>query len=108
MGVQGFWIQDKQRQVCYVYWEEISHLWKKLYNFIPFVEEILGVEFALEPKIKEVAEKHVSDPNINEPFMADLKNSFDADRFSREAMSGYFIVMDNTRPMKFIKCYTTG
>ena len=57
---------------------------KKLYNFIPFVEEILGVEFALEPKIKEVAEKHVSDPNINEPFMADLKKSFDADRFSRE------------------------
>ena len=29
---------------------------KKLYNFIPFVEEILGVEFALEPKINEVEE----------------------------------------------------
>ena len=57
---------------------------KRLYNFIPFVEEILGVEFALEPKIKEVEEKHVSDPNINEPFMADLKKSFDADRFSGE------------------------
>ena len=84
MGIQGFWVQDKQRQVCYFYWEEISHLWKKLYNFIPFVEEILGVEFALEPKIKEVEEKHVSDPNINEPFMADLKKSFDADRFSSE------------------------
>ena len=46
---------------------------KRLYNFIPFVEEILGVEFALEPKVKEVEEKHVSDPNINEPFMDDLK-----------------------------------
>ena len=57
---------------------------KKLYNFIPFVEEILGVEFTLEPKIKEVEEKHVSDPNINEPFMDDLKKSFDADRFSGE------------------------
>ena len=57
---------------------------KKLYNFIPFVEEILGVEFALEPKIKEVEKKHVSDPNINEPFMADLKESFDIDRFSGE------------------------
>ena len=57
---------------------------KRLYNFIPFVEEILGVEFALEPKIKEVEEKHVSDPNVNEPFMADLKKSFDADRFSSE------------------------
>ena len=57
---------------------------KRLYNFIPFVEEILGVEFALEPKIKEVEKKHVSDPNINEPFMDDLKKSFDADRFSGE------------------------
>ena len=57
---------------------------KRLYNFIPFVEEILGVEFALEPKIKEVEKKHVSDPNINEPFMGDLKKSFDADRFSGE------------------------
>ncbi len=57
---------------------------KRLYNFIPFVEEILGVEFALEPKIKEVEKKHVSDPNINEPFMADLKESFDIDRFSGE------------------------
>ena len=57
---------------------------KKLYNFIPFVEEILGVEFSLEPKIKEVEQKHVSDPNINEPFMADLKKSFNADRFSGE------------------------
>ena len=57
---------------------------KKLYNFVPFVEEILGVEFAIEPKIKEVEEKHVSEPNINEPFMADLKKSFSADRFSGE------------------------
>ena len=57
---------------------------KRLYNFIPFVEEILGVEFALEPKVKEVEERYVSDPNINEPFMADLKESFDADRFSGE------------------------
>ena len=57
---------------------------KRLYNFIPFVEEILGVEFALEPKVKEVKERYVSDPNINEPFMADLKESFDADRFSGE------------------------
>ena len=57
---------------------------KRLYNFIPFVEEILGVEFTLEPKIKEVEKKHVSDPNINEPFMADLKESFDIDRFSGE------------------------
>ena len=57
---------------------------KRLYNFIPFVEEILGVEFTLEPKVKEVKEKHVSDPNINEPFMDDLKESFDADRFSSE------------------------
>jgi len=57
---------------------------KRLYNFIPFVEEILGVEFALEPKVKEVEEKHVSDPNINEPFMDDLKESFNADRFSGE------------------------
>ena len=57
---------------------------KKLYNFIPFVEEILGVEFTLEPKIKEVEEKHVSDPNINEPFMDEIRKSFDADRFSNE------------------------
>ena len=57
---------------------------KRLYNFVPFVEEILGVEFAIEPKIKEVEKKHVSEPNINEPFMADLRKLFSADRFSGE------------------------
>ena len=57
---------------------------KRLHNFIPFVEEILGVEFTLEPKIQEVEEKYVSDANINEPFMDDLKDYFDDDRFSGE------------------------
>ena len=48
---------------------------KRLYNFIPFVEEILGVEFALEPKIKEVEEKHVSCLLYTSPSPRDISGS---------------------------------
>ena len=57
---------------------------KRLPNFIPFVEGILGVDFKLEPKIKELDKKHIVKPKINEPFMAELKEVFDKDRFTNE------------------------
>ena len=55
---------------------------KRLPNFIPFVEEILGVKFDTKPKIQEVEEKYVVDPNINKPFMDELKEIFKEDRFT--------------------------
>lgn len=55
---------------------------KRLPNFIPFVEEILGVRFDTKPKIQEVEEKYVVEPNINKPFMDELKETFKEDRFT--------------------------
>ena len=52
---------------------------KTLPNFIPFVEEILGIEFEPSPKIKEIEKKHVSNRNINKLFMEDIKKSFNPD-----------------------------
>ena len=57
---------------------------KRLYNFVPFVEDILGVEFSIKPKIQEVEKKHVSEPKVNVSFMADLRKAFSPDRFSDE------------------------
>ena len=57
---------------------------KTLPNFIPFVEEILGVEFEPSPKIKEIEKKYVSNRNINKLFMEDIKKSFNPDRFTHE------------------------
>ena len=55
---------------------------KRLPNFIPFVEEILGVRFDTKPKIQEVEEKYAVDPNINKPFLDELKETFKEDRFT--------------------------
>ena len=57
---------------------------KTLPSFIPFVEEILGVEFEPSPKIKEIEKKYVSNRNINKLFMEDIKKSFNPDRFTHE------------------------
>jgi len=57
---------------------------KRLPNFIPFVEEILDVRFEIEPKIQEVEKKHVVESKINKPFLEELEDVFDADRFTAE------------------------
>ena len=43
---------------------------KRLPNFIPFVEEVLGIEFKAEPKIIEVSQKHVSTGKTNKAMFS--------------------------------------
>lgn len=57
---------------------------KKLTSFIPFVESILEIEIEKEPKVKELKEKYIEKPNINEMFVKEMKETFDEDRYSVE------------------------
>ena len=57
---------------------------KKLTRFVPFVEEMLGVEFKIEPKVEEQTNKYVEPPKINDAFFDELKSLFDEDRYSVE------------------------
>tara|TARA_Y100001934_G_scaffold282952_1_gene399500 strand:- start:1606 stop:3363 length:1758 start_codon:yes stop_codon:yes gene_type:complete len=54
---------------------------KKLPNFVPFVEEALGVTFKLKPKIKELEKKHIIGYKTNELFIEELKKTFEKDRY---------------------------
>ena len=76
----GF-IVNKDRSVTFT-GERYPICGKRLPNFIPFVEEVLGIEFKTEPKIKEVRQKHVSTGKTNKAFVDDLKKTFDPDRFT--------------------------
>ena len=75
----GF-VVNKDRSVTFT-GERYPVCGKRLPNFIPFVEEVLGIEFKAEPKIKEVSQKHVSIGEINKAFVDDLKKTFAPDRF---------------------------
>ena len=57
---------------------------KRLPNFIPFVEEILGVRFDTRPKIQEVEKTHVTESRVNKPFLEELRKSFEEKRFTLE------------------------
>ena len=57
---------------------------KRLPNFIPFVEEILGVRFDTKPKIQEVEKTHVTESRVNKPFLEELRKSFEENRFTLE------------------------
>ncbi len=57
---------------------------KTLPNFIPFIEEVLGIDFKQEPKIKEINNKHVTPHNLNKPFVDELKSTFESDRYTFE------------------------
>ena len=57
---------------------------KRLPNFIPFVEEILGVRFDTRPKIQEVEKTHVTESRVNKPFLEELRKSFEENRFTLE------------------------
>ena len=57
---------------------------KRLPNFIPFVEEILGVRFDTRPKIQEVEKTHVTESRVNKPFLEELGKSFEENRFTLE------------------------
>tara|TARA_B100000287_G_scaffold434689_1_gene499928 strand:+ start:4770 stop:6548 length:1779 start_codon:yes stop_codon:yes gene_type:complete len=55
---------------------------KTIPGLIPFAEEVLGITVLPEPQIKEVEKKHITERNINKPFMDDLISMFEKDRYS--------------------------
>ena len=57
---------------------------KKLSRFIPFVEEVLGVEFKIKPKVKELDKKHVEKAFVNHDFISEVRSRFNKDRFTEE------------------------
>ncbi len=57
---------------------------KKLSRFIPFVEEVLGVEFKIKPKVEELDKKHVDKAFVNHDFISELRSGFNEDRFTEE------------------------
>ena len=57
---------------------------KKLSKFIPFVEEVLGVEFKIKPKVEELDKKHVDKAFVNHDFISELRSVFNEDRFTEE------------------------
>ena len=57
---------------------------KKLSKFIPFVEEVLGIEFKIKPKVEELDKKHVDKAFVNHDFISELRSKFDEDRFTEE------------------------
>ena len=57
---------------------------KKLSRFIPFVEEVLGVEFKIKPKVEELDKKHVDKAFVNHDFISELRSRFNEDRFTEE------------------------
>ena len=57
---------------------------KRLSRFIPFVEEVLGVEFKTKPKVKELEKKHVDKASLNHGFVSELQSSFSEDRYTEE------------------------
>lgn len=57
---------------------------KKLSKFIPFVEEVLGVEFKIKPKVEELDKKHVDRAFVNHDFISELRSVFNEDRFTEE------------------------
>ena len=51
-------------------------------DLIPYVEEVLGMTIDPDDLLPQVEDKPVSEPTINEPFLAEIKGTFDSDRFT--------------------------
>ena len=54
----------------------------KMPDFIPYVEEMLGVSIDPDDKLEENDDKIVKDPKINEPFYNSIQSNFSKDRFT--------------------------
>ena len=54
----------------------------KMPDFIPYVEEMLGVSIDPGDKLEENDDKIVKDPKINEPFYNSIQSNFSKDRFT--------------------------
>ena len=57
---------------------------EKLPYLVPFVEKILAIKIKPEPYFNEIKTKYVSDRNINQPFMDELKSEFKNDQYTFE------------------------
>ncbi len=53
-------------------------------GFLPFVEEMLDVKLDLKDVIPERADKPVTPPNINQPFMDALRAAFNESQISQD------------------------
>ena len=51
---------------------------------VPFVEGILDIEIKTKPYFHEIKKKQVSDKNINQAFMDEIKSSFNSDQYTVE------------------------
>ena len=51
-------------------------------DFVPYVEEVLGMKIDPNDILPEVMDKPVSEPNINEVFVQSVQSAFASDRFS--------------------------
>ena len=53
-------------------------------DFIPYIENVLGIEFNKSDELSPVRDKPVKPAEIHEEFLEEVKNSFDSDRFTME------------------------
>ena len=53
-------------------------------DFIPYIEEVIGIEINPGNTLAEVENKPVSSLNINQVFVDNIKNEFEDDRYSFE------------------------
>ncbi len=51
-------------------------------DFVPYVEEVLGMKIDPNDTLPQVKDKHVSEPNINNVFVQSIQSTFVSDRFS--------------------------
>lgn len=54
----------------------------KMYDFMPYVEEVLGIQLDLEEVMKEVVDKPIDSSRRNEAFCKAVEGSFRSDQFS--------------------------
>tara|TARA_B100000902_G_C27295513_1_gene909632 strand:+ start:173 stop:1930 length:1758 start_codon:yes stop_codon:yes gene_type:complete len=55
---------------------------EKLPYLIPFITKVLDIDIKIEPYFKELEHKHVSQRNINQPFLSELESTFNSDQLS--------------------------
>ena len=55
---------------------------EKLPYLIPFVAKVLDTDIKIEPYFKEVEQKHITQRNINQSFLDDIKSNFDSSQYS--------------------------
>lgn len=57
----------------------------RMYDFLPYVESVLGVQLDLNDRLEEVGEKPVSAPNLNEAFCKAVESHFGDDQYTTDS-----------------------